>query len=72
MAILSEFMKHISKAKIKDSVETTSNPFDNESVFLSTDSRATTRRKRQRRDRYRKGVNKYRSKRIDYENKEGK
>ena len=63
-------MKHISTAKIKDSVETTSNPFDNESVFLSTDSRATTRRKRERRDGQIKGVGKYRSKRIDYENKE--
>lgn len=39
-------------------------------MFLGTDSRATTRPKRQRRDRCRKGVNKYRSKRIDYENKE--
>jgi hypothetical protein len=32
-------------SKIKDSVETTSNPFDNESTFLSTDSRVTQRRK---------------------------
>ena len=32
-------------SKIKDSVETTSNPFDNDSTFLSTDSRATQRMK---------------------------
>ncbi len=38
--------------------------------FISTDTRATTRRKRERRDGVRKGVHKYRSKRIDYENKE--
>ena len=31
--------------EIKDSVETTDNPFDNESTFLSTDSRATQRKK---------------------------
>jgi hypothetical protein len=29
------------ESKIKDSVETTDNPFENESVFLSTESRAT-------------------------------
>jgi hypothetical protein len=52
-------------------LETVTNPFEsNESVFLSTDSRATTRRKRERRDGQIKGVGKYRSKRIDYENKE--
>lgn len=51
-------------------MQTTSNPFDNESTFLSTESRATQRNKRERKDRYRKGVHKYRSKRIDYENKE--
>lgn len=52
-------------------METVTNPFEsNESVFLSTDSRATTRRKRERRDGQIKGVGKYRSKRIDYENKE--
>ena len=48
-------------------------PFEsNESVFLSTDIRATTRRKRELelRDGHRKGIPKYRSKRIDYENKE--
>ncbi|HEU4468926.1 MAG TPA: hypothetical protein VFR61_07835 [Nitrososphaeraceae archaeon] len=32
-------------SKIKDSVQTTSNPFDNESEFLSTDNRATQRKK---------------------------
>ena len=54
-------------SKIIDSVETTSNPFDNESTFLSTDSRATQRKKRERRDHYRKGVHKYMSKRFDNE-----
>jgi hypothetical protein len=33
------------ESKIKDSVETTDNPFENESVFLSTESRATRRGK---------------------------
>ena len=34
------------ESKIKDSLETTDNPFEsNESIFLSTDSRATQRRK---------------------------
>jgi hypothetical protein len=33
------------ESKIKDSVETTSNPFENESIFLSIESRATQRRK---------------------------
>jgi hypothetical protein len=33
------------ESKIKDSVETTDNPFENESTFLSADSRATQRRK---------------------------
>ncbi len=37
------------ESKIKDSVQTTSNPFDNESTFLSTDSRATQRRKGRKR-----------------------
>ena len=36
-------------SKIKDSVETTSNPFDNESTFLSTDSRKEQRRKGKKR-----------------------
>ena len=59
------------ESQIKDSLETVQSPFEsNESVFLSTDSRATTRRKRERKDGYRKGVHKYRSKRIDYEEKE--
>ena len=43
------------------------NPFEsNEAIFLSTDSRATQRKKRVRKDKYRKGVHKYKSKRIDY------
>ena len=55
--------------EIKDSLETVKSPFEsNESVFISTDSRATTRRKRERMAR--KGVHKYRSKRIDYEEKQ--
>lgn len=33
-------------------------------------TRATHRRKRERKDRYRKGVHKYKSKRIDYDEKE--
>lgn len=33
------------EGKIKDSVETTDDPFENESIFLSTDSRAKQRRK---------------------------
>ncbi|MDP9306021.1 MAG: hypothetical protein M3O68_06735 [Thermoproteota archaeon] len=33
------------ESEIKDSLETTENPFENESVFLSTDNRATQRRK---------------------------
>ena len=35
--------------KIKDSLETVNNPFENESIFLSTDSRATQRRKGKKR-----------------------
>jgi hypothetical protein len=59
------------ESQIKDGLETVSNPFEsNESVFLSTDSRATTRRKRERSGKYRKGVHKYMSKRINYEEKE--
>ena len=49
------------ESEIKDSLQTARDPFEsNESVFLSTDSRATTRRKRERMAR--KGVHKYRSK----------
>ena len=33
------------ESKIKDSVQTSSNPFENEPIFLSTDSRATERKK---------------------------
>ena len=33
------------ESKIKDSVETSDNPFENESIFLSTDNRATQRKK---------------------------
>ncbi len=53
------------ESEIKDSLETTSNPFENsESIFLSTDSSASQRRKRERKDGYRKGVHKYTSKRL--------
>ena len=38
------------ESEIKDSLETTNNPFEgNESIFLSTDSRATQRRKGKKR-----------------------
>lgn len=33
------------ESKIKDSVQTIDNPFENESIFLGIDSRATQRRK---------------------------
>jgi hypothetical protein len=46
-------------SKIKDSLETVNNPFDNESTFLSTESRATQRRKNRS-----KGVMRSRSKRF--------
>lgn len=60
------FTSDILEPEIKDSLETVSNPFEsNESVFISTDTRATTRRKRERMTR--KGVHKYRSKRIGYD-----
>ena len=53
------------EAKIKDTLQTTSNPFErNESIFLSTDSRATQHKKRERKDQYRKGVHRYTSKRY--------
>lgn len=59
------------ESEIKDSLETVQDPFENsESVFLSTYSRATERRKRERRDRYRKGVHKYTSKRLADEEQE--
>ena len=43
------------ESKIKDSVETTDNPFNNEPIFLSTDSRATQRRKGKKRSRFKIG-----------------
>ena len=59
------------ESEIKDSLQTVSNPFEsNESVFPSTDSRATTRQKRESKGKYGKGVHKYMSKRINYEEKE--
>ena len=57
------------ESQIKDSLETVSNPFESNESVLSTNSRATTRRKRELRDGHRRGVHKYRSKRIDYEEK---
>lgn len=50
--LLAEMVCHSVKwnnCKIKNSVETTSNPFDNESTFLSTDSRREQRRKGKKR-----------------------
>ena len=41
--------------KIKDSLETVNNPFENESIFLSTDSRATQRKKGKRKSRFKVG-----------------
>ncbi len=41
--------------KIKDSLETVNNPFENESIFLSTDSRATQRRKGKHKSRFKTG-----------------
>lgn len=38
-----------SESKIKDSIETTSNPFENESIFLSTETRKEQRRKGKKR-----------------------
>ena len=62
---MDEIIDEINK---KDSIETISNPFEgDESIFLSTDNRATQRKKRERRDRYRKGVHKYTSKRVQYD-----
>ncbi len=57
--------------EIKDSLETVKSPFEsNESTFQSTENRATQRKKREREDGNRKGVHKYRSKRIEYEEQE--
>ena len=41
--------------KIKDSLETVQTPFENESIFLSTDSRATQRKKGKRKSRFKVG-----------------
>ena len=43
------------ESKIKDSLETTDNPFENESVFLSTDSRKEQRRNGKRKTRFKIG-----------------
>jgi hypothetical protein len=59
------------ESEIKDSLETVKDPFENnESIFLSTDSRATQRRKRERRDRYKKGVTRHTSMRFQTEEHE--
>ena len=59
------------ETEIKDSLETVKDPFENsESVFLSTETRATQRRKRERRDKYRKGMYKYTSKRLQHDEQE--
>jgi hypothetical protein len=65
------FILDIRKSEIKHSLETVNNPFEsNESVFLSTDSRATTRKNVNLETGHRRGVHKYKHKRIDYEVKE--
>jgi transcription elongation factor Elf1 len=47
------------ESKIKDSVETTDNPFEgNESVFLSTDNRKTQRRKGKQKSKFKVGEHK--------------
>ena len=59
------------ESEMKDSLETRDNPFEgNESIFLGTDSRATHRRKRETLDNYRKGIQRYRSKRFLDEDQE--
>jgi hypothetical protein len=59
------------ESQIKDSLQTVSNPFEsNESVFLSTDSRATQRRKRELKDGHRRGVHKHTSKRLQHDEQE--
>lgn len=59
------------ESEIKDSYESVNNPFEsNESIILGDDNRATQLKKRKNRDHYRKGVHKYMSKRIDYEEQE--
>jgi len=53
------------QSEIKDSLETVNNPFEsNESIFLSTDNRATQRRNRELRNRYKKGLTRHTSKRF--------
>jgi hypothetical protein len=52
------------ESEIKDSLETVNNPFDNESIFLSGESRKTQRRKRELRDSHKTGVKRYTSKRL--------
>jgi len=51
LLILSSDLVHEThfESKIKDSVETTDSPFDNEFSFLNTDNRATQRRKGKKR-----------------------
>jgi hypothetical protein len=51
-------------SKTKDSVDTVNNPFENESIFLSGETRKEQRRKRELRDSYKKGVKRYTSKRL--------
>jgi hypothetical protein len=47
------------ESKIKDSVETTDNPFEgNESIFLSTDNRKTQRRKGKQKSKFKIGEHK--------------
>jgi hypothetical protein len=59
------------ESEIKNSSETVNNPFgSNQSIILGDDNRATQLKKRKNRDHYRKGIYKYMSKGIDYEEQE--
>ena len=52
------------ETEIKDSIDTVKNPFENESIFLSGETRKTQRRKRELRDSHKRGVKRYTSKRL--------
>lgn len=64
------FHETFADSEIKDSLETVQTPFENESIFLSTETRASQRKKRESRDGHRKGMHRYRSKRLEQDNKE--
>jgi hypothetical protein len=52
------------ETEIKDSEETVQTPFENESIFLSGETRKEQRRKRELRDSHKRGVKRYTSKRL--------